>query len=309
MNSNDELKYLDLQVNGYAGIDFNNLNLSSEQLHYACKKLIKDQVEGIFATLITDDFDRMINKIKNLVSLIDQDDFVKSVIKGIHIEGPFLNSEDGYRGAHPKEYIISPNLDKAKQILDAGNGLIKIFTLAPENDSNFKVIKYLSENKIVVSAGHSNASLKHLLGGIDNGLKMFTHLSNGAPNILPRHDNIINRVLSLSDKLFICFIADGIHIPDFVLQNYLNVAGIDKCIIVTDAMAAASAPPGRYSISHLEVEVKEDKVVREVGKDNLAGSAITLKASEKFLIEKLRLSTAETELMMFQNPKEVLGLI
>lgn len=309
MNSNDNLKYFDLQVNGYAGIDFNNLNLSSEQLHYACKKLIKDQVEGILVTLITDDFDKMIHKIKNLVSLIDQDDFVKSVIKGIHIEGPFLNFEDGYRGAHPKEYIIFPNLEKAKQIIDAGSGLIKIFTLAPENDSNFNVIKYLSENKIVVSAGHSNASIEHLLGGIDNGLKMFTHLSNGAPNILPRHDNIINRVLSLSDKLFICFIADGIHIPDFVLQNYLNVAGIDKCIIVTDAMAAASAPPGRYSISHLEVEVKDDKVVREVGRDNLAGSAITLKESEEFLIEKLRLSTAETELMMFQNPKEVLDLI
>lgn len=309
MNNKDELKYFDLQVNGYAGVDFNNLNLSLEQLHYACRKLIEDKVEGIFATLITDDFDRMISKIKNLVSLIDQDDFVKSVIKGIHIEGPFLNSEDGYRGAHPKEYIISPNLDKAKQMLDSGNGLIKIFTLAPENDSNFKVIKYLSENKIVVSAGHSNASMNHLLGAIDNGLKMFTHLSNGAPNILPRHDNIINRVLSLSDKLFICFIADGVHIPDFVLKNYLNVAGIDKCIIVTDAMAAASAPPGRYSISHIEVEVKEDKVVREVGKDNLAGSAITMKESDKFLSEKLGLNDTEIKMMMYQNPKEVLKLV
>ncbi|MCB0749241.1 MAG: N-acetylglucosamine-6-phosphate deacetylase, partial [Ignavibacteriae bacterium] len=277
----NSIKYIDLQVNGYAGIDFNSMILAEEQLLVACKKLEEDNVEGILATLITDDFYKMIDKINNITSIIEGNNYIKSIIKGIHIEGPFLNSNDGYRGAHPREFIIPPDIEKVKRMFDSAKGLIKLFTLAPENDQNFSVTKFLSDNNVIVSAGHSNASLSQLNEAIDSGLKLYTHLGNGSPTLLPRHDNIINRVLSLAGKISICFISDGIHIPTFVLKNYLNAAGIENCIIVTDCMAAASAPPGIYSVSHINVEVGEDKIVREIGKDNLAGSAITMKESEK----------------------------
>ncbi len=308
MNLQSESKYFDLQVNGYAGIDFNKLDITEKELEFASNKLLQDGVEGILATLITDDFERMILKVKNLSSLITSNDIVNSIIKGIHVEGPFLNPIEGFRGAHPKEYILKADLDKVKKILNTGNGLIRLFTLSPEVDSDFKLIRYLTKNNVVVSAGHSDASLDQLQGAIDSGLKMFTHLGNGAPNILPRHDNIINRVLALSDQLYVCFIADGIHIPDFALRNYLKIMNKNRCIITTDCMSAASAPPGKYSISHIRVEVGKDKIVRELGKDNLAGSAITMHDSGKFLAERLAIEGTKIDKMLYQNAKNLLKL-
>jgi N-acetylglucosamine-6-phosphate deacetylase len=302
-----KFKYIDLQVNGYAGVDFNSLNLTEEQLLIACKKLEEDNVEQILATIITDDFDKMVRKIKNLSKIIKNNKFINSIVKGIHIEGPFLNPNDGYRGAHPKEYIIAQDIDKLKSMIDSGNGLVKLFTLAPEVDSNFDLTKLLSRNKIIVSAGHTSASIDELNGSIDNGLKLFTHLGNGSPSLLPRHDNIINRVLSLAGKISICFIADGIHIPIFALKNYLKAAGEENSIIVTDCMAAASAPPGKYSVSHINVEVGEDKVVREIGKDNLAGSAITMKESEEILKNKIGLESKTIQKNMKENANKLLG--
>lgn len=305
---NNNLKYFDLQVNGYAGVDFNDINLSRDQLNFACQKLALDKVEGVLATIITDSFEKMLYKIKNLSLLINDDDFIKSVIKGIHIEGPFINPEIGYRGAHPKNFIITPNLDLIKQMLDAGNGQVKLVTLAPEHDKDFEIIKFLSDNGIIVSAGHSNASIEQLRGAIDNGLKMYTHLGNGTPSLLPRHDNIINRVLSLSNKLYITFIADGIHLPFLALNNYLKVVGYDKSIIVTDCMSAASAPPGRYKLSHIEVEVGEDRIVREVGKENLSGSAITMMESENNLNKMLKLAIDGQKKLVYDNPKRCLDI-
>ena len=303
----NNIKYIDLQVNGYAGIDFNSMILTEEQLLVACKKLEEDNVEGILATLITDDFSKMIDKINNITSIIEGNNYIKSIIKGIHIEGPFLNANDGYRGAHLREFIIPSDLEMTIQMVDTAKGLIKLFTLAPENDQNFSVTKYLSDNNVIVSAGHSNASLDQLNEAIDSGLKLYTHLGNGSPSLLPRHDNIVNRVLSLAGKISICFISDGIHIPTFVLKNYLNAAGMDNCIIVTDCMAAASAPPGMYSVSHINVEVGEDKIVRQIGKDNLAGSAITMKESEKILSEQIGLDKNVIKKIMYENAQILIG--
>ena len=113
----------------------------------------------------------------------------------------------------------------------------------------------LANQNITVSAGHCNPNLDQLRAAIDAGLRMFTHLGNGCPQQLPRHDNIIQRVLSQADKLWICFIADGVHVPFFALRNYLKCADINRCVIVSDAMAAAGLGPGQYKLSRWEVTV------------------------------------------------------
>ncbi|NOX65485.1 MAG: N-acetylglucosamine-6-phosphate deacetylase [Chlorobi bacterium] len=290
MNNTKEQKYFDLQVNGYAGIDFNDENLSIENLRFACEKLVEDKVEGILATLITDDLDLMKKRIKNILQFREEDSVIKNVITGLHIEGPFLNISDGYRGAHPKEFVRQADVGAMSEILDVGDGLIKLVTLAPEVDDGYSVIKMLHQNNVVVSAGHSDASLDTLKEAVDAGLSMFTHLGNGCPKVIERHDNIIERVLSFSDDLWICFIADGHHIPFFALSNYLKSTGYEKTIIVTDAMAAASAPPGRYRVGVIEVEVGEDKIVRQPGRNNLAGSAITMKESASNLSSELNMT-------------------
>jgi N-acetylglucosamine-6-phosphate deacetylase len=304
----NNFKYFDLQVNGYAGIDFNSLNITHAQVEKACLRLIDDNVEGILATIITDDMPKMIRKIKNITSIINSSVDVKKIIKGLHIEGPFLNRGDGFRGAHPEGAVIAADIEKMQSLLDAGEGLIKLVTLAPECDPDCRVIEHLASQDIIVSAGHSNAAIVQLRRAIDKGLKMYTHLGNGTPALIPRHDNIINRVLSLSDQLYIGFIADGIHIPDFALKNYLKIAGADRVIIVSDAIAAASAPPGSYWVSDISVNVGEDRIVRETGKDNLAGSAITMKESREFLAKNIGFDENVLKKMFSFNAKNLIQI-
>jgi len=298
-------KYYDIQVNGYAGVDFNQNNLTIENLKHACRKLEEDGVEGIFATIITTDLVDMISRIKQLAYLRQQDSVVSKIVKGIHVEGPFINPALGYCGAHPGKYILNPNVEVMKKLVDAGDGLVRIVTLAPEMDDNNEVTKLLNSQNIIISAGHCRPNIDQLKSSIDAGLSMFTHLGNGCPQDLPRHDNIIQRVLSLKNDLLICFIADGIHIPFYALKNYIAIAGIENVIITTDAMAAAGANPGRYRISNIELEVGEDRVVREPGKDNFAGSAIDMKSSYKNLIEHVGLTIGESQQLTYSNPMKV----
>jgi N-acetylglucosamine-6-phosphate deacetylase len=180
--------FIDLQVNGYGGVDFNADNLKDADLHRACEMLRKDGVHAILATVITERLDLMESRIARLKALCDQDTLVRNVIVGIHVEGPFLNETEGYRGAHPADAIRPASTEAAARILGAGGGAIRLVTLAPERDSGARVTRFLSERDVQVAAGHSDASLDDLDRAIDNGLTLYTHLGNGCPMIMPRHD-------------------------------------------------------------------------------------------------------------------------
>jgi N-acetylglucosamine-6-phosphate deacetylase len=301
------MKACDLQVNGYAGADFCSLDLTAEQLHTACLALEEDGVDTILATIITDTIDALCQKLSHLVRLREQDLLAERLIHGFHIEGPFLNPEPGWIGAHPADAVIPANPDDAQRLLDAANGLVKIVTLAPECDPNMATIKNLSEHGIVVSAGHCNPSLDQLKHAIDHGLRMFTHLGNGCPTMLDRHDNIINRVLHLADKLWIGFIPDGAHVPFFALEHYLNLAGIDRAFVVTDAIAAARMGPGIHRLSGMEVEVDDQGVARRPGSPYLAGSTIRMPKVRENLSQNLGRSQADIDRLTSTNPRSALG--
>ena len=294
--------FFDLQVNGYGGVDFNADDLTAEQLHRACEKLAEDQVSGILAIVITDHVDAMCRRLAKICRLREHDPLARQIIAGIHIEGPFLNETPGFRGAHPVDAIRPADADIMKQLLEAARGLTRIVTLAPERDPSFGVTQMLSDQRITVSAGHTDASLDQLRGAIDAGLRMFTHLGNGCPMSLHRHDNIIQRVLNLAGKLWITFIADGVHVPFFALRNYLHVAGIERCIVVTDAISAAGLGPGRYRLGRWDLLIGEDQVARSPDGSHFVGSAGTMPASYQNLIEGLQLSEADARRLTRDNP-------
>jgi N-acetylglucosamine-6-phosphate deacetylase len=300
--------YVDLQVNGYGGVDFNDDNLSAEGLHTACERLCNDGVESILATIITERLPTMCLRLRNLVNLRERDPLAASVIAGIHIEGPFVNPVDGFRGAHPVDGVSPASEEKVKQLLEAAGGLTRIFTLAPEMDEGAKATRYLATQGIIVSAGHTDASMDQLKVAIDLGLKLFTHLGNGCPMKMQRHDNIIQRALSLAGKIRLCFIADDVHIPAFALANYLKCAGIENCIVVSDAIAAAGLGPGRYRLSRWEVEVGDDFAARSPDGSHLVGSAVTMQQSERVLREKIGLSAADCHRLLVQNPSALLAM-
>ena len=300
--------YIDLQVNGYGGVDFNRDGLTADELHTCCKKLKEDGVEGILATVITDEIDRMSDRIAAIVKYRADDELAKELILGIHIEGPFINREPGYVGAHPASAVKPADVIEMQRLLDAADGLTKIVTLAPECDAGFNVTRMLSNQKIVVAGGHCNPSLDQLNGAIDAGLNMFTHLGNGCPLNMHRHDNIIQRILSLSDKLWISFIADGAHVPFFALKNYLKSAGLDRCVVVSDAITAAGFGPGTYSLGDQQVVVTDDLATWAPDRSHLMGSACPLPRMHQNLKEEIGLPEKDCKALLSETPRKILGM-
>jgi N-acetylglucosamine-6-phosphate deacetylase len=303
-----ERAYFDLQVNGYGGVDFNQDGLDADSLHRACERLEADDVAGLLATIITDDVEAMCRRLSTLAVLRDADPLARRLIAGIHIEGPFLNEDDGFRGAHPRDAIRAADVESMSRLLDAGHGLTRIVTLAPERDSGFAVTRMLASQGVVVSAGHTDATLDQLEGAVDAGLSMFTHVGNGCPTQVHRHDNIIQRALSLADRLWLCFIADGAHIPFRTLGNYLRLANEDRTIIVTDAIAPAGLGPGRYTFGRWDLVVGDDMVPRAPDRSHLVGSGITMKQNAVNLRRALGLSEAVVRKITLENPRIAIGV-
>jgi N-acetylglucosamine-6-phosphate deacetylase len=297
----------DLQVNGYAGVDFNRPDLSAEDLHHACARLLADGVGRILATVITHDIDRMCANLRRLVELRSADALVEAVVAGIHIEGPFLNRADGYIGAHPVAWAREADPDLALRLVDAAGGLCRILTLAPECDPGLHTTRRLSGQGLVVAAGHCDPTLDELDAAIDAGVSLFTHLGNGCPAQLPRHDNIIQRVLSRAHRLHISFIADGAHVPFFALGNFLRCVPEDRVVIVSDAISAAGLGPGEYTLGDRTVRVGEDLVPRVPGARHLAGSACPLPAMVLRLTETLGVPASVVRKWTVDNPTRLLA--
>jgi len=299
--------FFDLQVNGYGGVDFNTDHLGADDLHRACQLLRADGVSAILATIISEELGAMQRRIARLVALREADELVREMVAGIHVEGPFLNETAGFRGAHPADAMRPANIEDAKKLLEAGGGLVKLFTLAPDRDAEAATTRFLSEQGVRVAAGHCDASLDELRRAIDNGLTMYTHLGNGCPMQMHRHDNIIQRALSLGDQLWLCFIADGVHIPFFALGNYLRAARLERVVIVSDAVSPAGLGPGRYTFARWTVDVGADLAVRAPDDSHLVGSAISMKQSAANLRSHLGLSEQSIRILCVENAQRALA--
>jgi N-acetylglucosamine-6-phosphate deacetylase len=300
-------RYVDLQINGYAGVDFNRDNLSDADLHLACELLRADGVGGVLATVITDELPRMMARLERIAAIRQREPLVREMIWGIHVEGPFINETPGYVGAHPPQAVRPANVEDMKRLLEAAGGLTRLVTLAPERDTGLKVVRHLAQQGILIAAGHTNASLDELQGAIDAGLSLFTHLGNGCPPLLPRHDNIIQRVLSLRDRLTPCFIGDGVHVPLAALGNYLRLVGVERAVVVSDAISAARLKPGRYTVGAQTVDIGEDMVARSPDNSHLFGSTATMPQIASLLREELGLSPTDVKRLLFDNPRAVLA--
>lgn len=298
----------DLQVNGYAGVDFNGDDWTLEELERACERLRHDGVDAILATIITDTLEQMEQRLARLVRARHESSIVAERIAGFHLEGPFLLETPGYIGAHPAHAARWADREAMERLLVAADGLTRIVTLAPERDRGLRVTRYLADHAIIVSAGHCNPSRDELQAAIDAGLSMVTHLGNGCPLQLPRHDNIIQRVLHFSKHLAIGFIGDGVHVPFFALGNYLRAAGCERAFIVTDAIAAAGQGPGEYQLGGQTVVVDEQLATWSADRTHLMGSASTMPRLIDNLRRELGFSAAEIAQLVEHNPRRAIGV-
>ena len=295
----------DIQVNGFGGVDFQGTPSRSEVRH-ACEKLRAHGMTRILATFITDTPDALAKKFAAFEAHRDAEPLIAATIVGYHLEGPYLSAEPGYRGAHPGELMKDPDSGEFARWQNAAGGAIRLVTLAPERAGAIEFIAEITQRSVRVSLGHTNADERTIDDAIRAGATMCTHLGNGCPAELPRHDNIIQRLLA-RDELIACFIPDGIHLPPHVLRNLIRAKPPGKVLLTTDAMAAAGAPPGRYHLGALELEVGADRVVRLPGAKNFAGSALALDTGVANAAQWLGLPPAAATALASTIPARAVG--
>ena len=264
---------VDLQVNGYSGIDFQKDDLTADQLLHAAGKIREAGCARFLLTLITDEWSRLAARFAHLGKLRDQSAALRSAIAGWHIEGPFLSEEPGYRGAHDPRYMIDPSPERIRALRDIAKSDPVLITLAPERPGAIAAIALAVSLGMKVSLGHTNASAEQLHQAVQAGATGFTHLGNGCPRELNRHDNILWRVFE-TPGLTTSLIPDQVHVSPALFRTVHRLLNSESICYTTDAMAAAGAGPGRYTIGHLNVEVGTDEVVRHPGQTNFAGSAL-----------------------------------
>ena len=265
----------DLQVNGFGGIDFQRPDLDLASLRRAVKALRRHHIHRILLTLITDRIQSLGRKLERFEAFRATDAVVAETIVGYHLEGPYLSPVSGYRGAHHASLMHRPAVRELEQLWGASAGRVKLITLAPEWPGSEEFIREARRRNIVIALGHTQAGERDIARAVAAGATLCTHLGNGVPQRLPRHDNIVQRLLA-HDELTACLIPDGIHLPPFVLKNFFRAKPPGKVVLVSDCTSAAAAAPGRYTIGRMEIEASPDGVVRRPGQTNFAGSALTL---------------------------------
>jgi N-acetylglucosamine-6-phosphate deacetylase len=266
---------LDIQVNGFAGVDVNGRSPRPEGLFRITQALAEYGVTRFCPTVITAPPEDMRRALRTIAAAVARYPEVARAVVGVHLEGPFLCRETGPRGAHPLPWIKEPDEEIFRSFQQAADGLVRLVTLAPELSGAAAFIRGRAAEGILVALGHTAAGEEDVQAAVDAGARMSTHLGNGCAQLLPRHSNPVTLQLG-QDALAASFIADGLHLPPFLLKSFIRAKGVERSVLTTDCMAAAGAPPGRYTLGLLELEVGADRVVRQPGQPNFAGSALTL---------------------------------
>jgi len=271
--------FFDLQVNGFAGVDFQQDGLRARDLSRAVEALLRHRTDRILLTLITDRIDRLCARLERVEAARRRNPRIAATVVGYHIEGPHLLPHRGYSGAHDARLMRPPSIREFDRLWEASAGNIRLVTVAPELPGSAEFIRHVVSRGVRASVGHSNADERAIDEAIRAGLSLCTHLGNGVPQRMHRHDNVIQRLLA-RDELYAAFIPDGIHLPPFALKNFVRAKPASRVLFTTDCMAAAGAPPGRYRIGKLLTHVGPDGIVRQPGeRRSFAGSSLTMDAA------------------------------
>ncbi len=296
----------DLQVNGYNGIDLNSEALTVSDIEAMTFSLLKSGVTSYFATIITNSKQAISTILKTIAEARKKSAIVKSCLKGIHLEGPFISPEDGPRGAHDSNYIVAPDWDIFCVWQKDSENHIKLITLSPEWPNSVGFIQNCVKSGVKVSIGHTNASPQQIREAVEAGASLSTHLGNGAHLMLPRHENYIWEQLA-AEQLWLSFITDGFHLPDAMIKVFLKAKN-PNCFLVSDTTSFAGLKPGVYT-THIggKVSLSEDgRLSLHSNPALLAGAAKSLVGCINHLLEKSILPLAEAWNLASIKPKEYL---
>jgi N-acetylglucosamine-6-phosphate deacetylase len=298
---------IDLQVNGFGGIDLNSGRLTPDEVLALTEKMLGLGVTTFLPTLITASEPAILAGLKAIAEARQRYPVVRHVVPFVHVEGPSISPADGPRGAHPAEHVRAPSLDEFERWQQACGGLVGMVTLAPEHDGAVHYIAGVSARGVHVAIGHTAATPQEITAAVNAGARLSTHLGNGAAAMLPRHPNFIWSQLA-DDRLTASFITDGQHLPADTFKTMLRAKGLANAVLVSDSVALAGMPPGRYSQAvGGAVEVGADGRIGVAGTPYLAGAGQPLHVDVALAIRMAGLTLAEGLMLATINPGRFAG--
>lgn len=297
---------VDLQVNGYKGVDFSDVHLTPDDFERACRGVFNAGTTAFLATVVTSPIEVYKHNLPIITAALQRDEF-KGRLLGIHIEGPFISPKDGARGAHDSRWIVRPDVRFLEQIIDWADDTVKLITIAAELDGAEDLARYAADRSVAVSLGHQMAGEEDLRRLVRAGAVSLTHLGNGVPLLLNRHENPVWAGLA-NDDLVAMVIADGHHLPASLLKTIIRTKGADRCVLVSDATFPAGFKAGRYHVLGHDVVLEDSGRLYDPETGYLAGSSAMMLECMNHLASLDLVDTDELVAMGFYNPLKLIGL-
>lgn len=298
---------IDLQVNGYAGLDLNGTDIVPDTVAALSRALLTMGVTSFAATVITAREEEMVHRLRTIAEGCSRDAVAAACIPLIHVEGPHISPLDGFRGAHPANCVRPPSLAEFDRWQAAGGGMVGLVTLSPHFAGSNEYIAALVGRGVHVSIGHTHASQLQIEQAVESGARLSTHLGNGIAPLLDRHPNPIWSQLA-EDRLTASFIADGHHLPAETLKAMVKAKGLEQSILVSDAVALAGMPAGSY-ITPVggRVNLSAEGRLSMEGTSTLAGAVTSLSECIGRAVRMTSRSLAEVLTMATSNPGKFVG--
>ena len=297
--------FVDLQVNGYKGVDFSDPQLTLEDIRSVSIKLLKLGIIGYCPTLISSPLETYKHNLPIISEAMNQN--VGATILGIHLEGPFINPENGVRGIHPKENVIIPSIDLYEKLQEWSQNQIILITLAPEIKDAFALIDHIINiGHTIVSIGHTVAGADIIKKAIDMGVKAATHVGNGLPNMIHRHNNPLWSVLA-DDRIYGLFITDGFHLPEELIKVSFRSKGSSRFIVTSDLVHIAGLNPGMYTFHGDSVLLENDGSLHCQNSEYLAGSTKTMFHCMNYISSLGELNLEELYKVGYKNPLNLIS--
>src|SRR5260370_2259054 len=295
--------WIDLQVNGFAGVDYNSPAASHESIAQTIRAMFQTGARRFYPTVITGSPDDMAGALRNLANAKEALP-EGAAMEAFHVEGPYISPEDGPRGAHPRRWARPPDLDEFHRFQDAARGHIRLITLSPEWPDAPRFIETVVREGVVASIGHTRATTAEIASAVSAGATLSTHIGTAAHSMRPRRPNYICDQLA-DDRLAANFIVDGIHLPQSFLSVALRAKGLERAILVTDAVMPAGCPPGLDKLGEVDVELHADGSVRLAGGTRLAGSALRMDRAIENVMKLAGLRLRDAIALATRNPARV----
>jgi N-acetylglucosamine-6-phosphate deacetylase len=266
--------FVDIQINGSAGVNFSGPDLDADKVISVLPAIWNTGVTTFCPTLVTNSIEQLARNFRVLEKARRLDFRFARSAPCYHLEGPYL-SPGGAHGAHAAALMRSPDWDEFSRLQEAAGGNIAIVTLAPELPGACEFIRRARAAGVIIALGHTDGTAEDIHKAIEAGAELSTHLGNGCPALIHRHQNPIWAQMA-SDQLKVSLICDGFHLPPDLVRVIYGVKGIERCILITDAVHVANLPPGRYSLVGTEIELLPSGQVVTLDRQSLAGSSLSL---------------------------------